>query len=138
MQRFEYFSDEEVQKVHEATLRVLETVGVDFSYQPALDVFKKAGFKVEGKRVFFSPDRVMEQVAKAPAEYTLQARNPEKNVVIGGDHIAYIPCYGPPFVHDLDRGRRESTLEDYANFVKLSYASKNMDITGYLRSNGKS
>ena len=51
----------------------------------------------------------MEQVAKAPSEYTMQARNPEKNVAIGGDNIAYIPCYGPPFVHDLDRGRREST-----------------------------
>ena len=70
------------------------------------------------------------QVAKAPAEFTRYARNPEKNVVIGGDNIAYIPCYGPPFVHDLDRGRRESTLEDYINFVKLGHASFSMDITG--------
>ncbi|MFY9707284.1 MAG: trimethylamine methyltransferase family protein, partial [Desulfobacterales bacterium] len=130
MQRFEYFTDEDVQRIHEATLRVLETVGVDFGYAPAVDVFKKAGFKVEGERVFLSPKMVMEQVAKAPSEYTLQARNPEKNVVIGGDSIAYIPCYGPPFVCDLDRGRRESTLEDYTNFVKLSHASKSMDITG--------
>lgn len=130
MQQFEYFTDDDVRKIHEATLRVLETVGVDFGYVPAVEVFKKAGFKVEGERVFFSPKMVMEQVAKAPSEYTLQARNPEKNVVIGGDNIAYIPCYGPPFVCDLDRGRRESTLEDFTNFVKLSYASKSMDITG--------
>jgi trimethylamine--corrinoid protein Co-methyltransferase len=130
MQRFEYFSDEDVQRIHEATLRVMETVGVDFGYAPAVDVFKKAGCKVDGERVFLSPKMIMEQVAKAPAEYTLQARNPEKNVVIGGDNIAYIPCYGPPFVHDLDRGRRESTLEDYTNFVKLSHASRSMDITG--------
>jgi trimethylamine--corrinoid protein Co-methyltransferase len=130
MHRFEYFTDEDVQKIHEATLRVLETVGVDFGYAPAVAVFKKAGCKVDGERVFLSPKMVMEQVAKAPSEYTLQARNPERNVVIGGDSIAYIPCYGPPFVCDLDRGRRESTLEDYANFVKLSHASKSMDITG--------
>ena len=130
MQRFEYFTDVDVQKIHEATLRVLETVGVDFGYAPAVDVLKKGGCKVDGKRVFFPAEVVMEQVAKAPSEYTLQARNPEKNVIIGGDHIAYIPCYGPPFVHDLDRGRRESTLEDYTNFVKLAYASKSMDITG--------
>lgn len=122
MQRFEYFTDEDVQKIHAATLRVLETVGVDFGYAPAVDVFRKAGCKVEGERVFLSPKMVMEQVAKAPSEYTLQARNSEKNVVIGGDNIAYIPCYGPPFVCDLDRGRRESTLEDYTNFVKLSHA----------------
>ncbi len=130
MQRFEYFTDDDVQRIHEATLRVLETVGVDFGYAPAVDVFKKAGFKVEGSRVFLSPKMVMEQVAKAPSAYTLQARNPQKNVVIGGDNIAYIPCYGSPFVCDLDRGRRESTLEDYTNFVKLSQTSRSMDITG--------
>jgi trimethylamine--corrinoid protein Co-methyltransferase len=130
MQRFEYFSKEEVHAIHEATMRVLETVGVDFGYEPAVEVFKKAGFKVDGKRVFFAPQQVMEHVAKAPSEYTLQARNPEKNVTIGGDHIAYTPCYGPPFVHDLDRGRRESTLNDYTNFVKLAYASRTMDVTG--------
>ena len=130
MQRFEYFTPEDVHRIHEATLRVLETVGVDFGYEPAVAVFKKAGCKLDGQRVFLSPQMVMEQVAKAPAEYTLQARNPDKNVTIGGDNIAYIPCYGPPFVHDLDRGRRESTLEDYINFVKLSYASKSIDITG--------
>jgi trimethylamine---corrinoid protein Co-methyltransferase len=130
MQRFEYFTRDEVLKIHESTLHVLETVGVDFGYEPALDVFKKAGCKVDGQRVFLSPTMVMEQVAKAPSEYTLQARNPERSVTIGGDNIAYIPCYGSPFVHDLDRGRRESTLEDYTNFVKLSHASKSMDITG--------
>ena len=130
MQRFEYFSKEDVFKIHEATLRVLETVGVDFGYEPAVEVLKKGGCKVDGQRVFFPPKLVMEQVAKAPSEYTLQARNPEQNVPIGGDHIAYIPCYGPPFVHDLERGRRESTLEDYTNFVKLAYASRSMDITG--------
>ena len=130
MQQFEYFSQDDVQTIHEATLRVLETVGVDVGYPPAVEVLKKGGCHVDGQRVFFPPKVVMAQVAKAPSEYTLQARNPEKNVTIGGDHIAYIPCYGPPFVHDLDRGRRESTLEDYTNFVKLAYASQNMDITG--------
>ena len=130
MRYFEYFSEQEVRRIHETCLRLLETVGVDFSYEPALEVLKKGGCKVEGQRVFFSPKLVEAQVAKAPAHYTLQARNPEKNVVIGGEHIAFIPCYGPPFVTDLDRGRRASTLEDYINFVKLGHASRSMDITG--------
>ena len=130
MRYFEYFSEQEVRRIHETCLRLLETVGVDFSYEPALDVLKKGGCKVEGQRVFFPPKLVEAQVAKAPAHYTLQARNPEKNVVIGGEHIAFIPCYGPPFVTDLDRGRRASTLEDYINFVKLGHASRSMDITG--------
>jgi trimethylamine--corrinoid protein Co-methyltransferase len=130
MQRFEYFTRQDCQRIHETTMRVLETVGVDFGYRPAIDVFQNAGCKIDGQRVFLSAKMVEQQVAKAPSQFTLQARNPEKNVVIGGDHIAFIPCYGPPFVHDLDRGRRESTLEDYTNFVKLGHTSKSIDITG--------
>lgn len=130
MQRFEYFSDDDVRQIHAATMKVLQEVGVVFSYAPALEVLAGAGCRIEGERVFFEPALVERQVAKAPSEFTLYGRNPEKNVVIGGDNIAFIPCYGPPFVTDLDRGRRESTMEDYVNFVKLSYASKSMDITG--------
>jgi trimethylamine--corrinoid protein Co-methyltransferase len=130
MRYFEYFSEQEVRRIHETCLRLLETVGVDFGYEPALAVLRKAGCRMEGQRVFFPPKLVEAQVAKAPAQYTLQARNPEKSVAIGGEHIAYIPCYGPPFVTDLDRGRRASTLEDYVNFVKLGHASHSLDITG--------
>jgi trimethylamine---corrinoid protein Co-methyltransferase len=130
MQRFEYFSQDDCQRIHETTLRVLEKVGVDFGYEPALEVLRKAGCRIDGKRVFFAPALVEAQVAQAPSQFTLQARNPERNVTIGGDHIAYIPCYGSPFVSDLDGGRRESTLEDYTNFVKLSHSSKSIDIIG--------
>ena len=62
----------------------------------------------------------MEQVAKAPAEFTLYARNPANNVIIGGNHMVMAPVYGPPNVQDLDKGRREATIEDYRNFVKLA------------------
>jgi trimethylamine--corrinoid protein Co-methyltransferase len=127
---FEYFSPEEVRRVHETSLALLETVGVDFGYGPALALLGKAGCRIEGQRVFFPPGLVEAEVAKAPSEFTLSARDPQRNVVIGGEHIAYIPCYGPPFVTDLDRGRRPSTLEDYVNFVKLGHASRAMDLTG--------
>jgi trimethylamine--corrinoid protein Co-methyltransferase len=130
MQHFEYFSGEDVRQIHTATMKLLQAVGVDFNYAPALEVLATAGCRVEGERVFFDPALVEEMVAKAPSEFTLHGRNPAKKVVIGGDHVAYIPCYGPPFVTDLDRGRRASTLEDYINFVKLSYASQSLDITG--------
>jgi len=93
-------------------------------------VLREAGCRVEGEKVFFPPKLVEEMVAKAPSEFTLYGRNHEKNVVIGGDNIAYIPCYGPPVVTDIDRGRRSSVLEDYINFVKLSYASQALDMTG--------
>ncbi len=130
MHYFEYFSRKDVQQIHGASLKILEETGVNFGYEPALEVLGDAGCKIEGERVYFSPELIEEMVAKAPSEFTLYARNPEKNVTIGGDHIAFIPCYGPPIVTDLDRGRRSSILEDYQNFVKLSYLSQALDITG--------
>jgi trimethylamine---corrinoid protein Co-methyltransferase len=130
VQRFEYFSQEDCQRIHETTLRVLEEVGVDFGYEPALEVFRKAGCRIDGQRVFFAPVMVAAQVSKAPSQFTMQARNPAKNVTIGGDQTAFVPCYGSPFVSDLEGGRRESTLQDYTNFVKLSHASQSLDIIG--------
>src|SRR5205807_5832819 len=59
-------------------------------------------------------------IAQAPSEFRLHARNPQHDVTIGGNHMVMAPVYGPPFVHDLDRGRRDATLEDFRNFVKLA------------------
>ncbi|MCP4672704.1 MAG: trimethylamine--corrinoid methyltransferase, partial [Desulfobacula sp.] len=127
---FEYFSKNELEQIHEATLNIMATTGLAFSYTPARDLFAKAGCKIDGQKVFFPEKLVEEQIKKAPSQFTLYARNPEKNVIIGGDHIAFMPCYGAPFVNDMNKGRREGTLEDFNNFAKLAYLSPYMDITG--------
>ncbi len=127
---FEYFSSDQIEQIHEATLTIMETTGLVFAYEPARDLLAKAGCKIDGQRVFFPKKLVEQQIKMAPSQFTLHARNPEKNVEIGGDHIAFIPCYGAPFVHDMDKGRRHGTLDDYKNFAKLAYASPYIDITG--------
>ena len=128
MQRFGILTKTQVEKIHETTLRILEQIGLDFNYAPAVEVFKKRGAKVEGQRVFFSRELVEEQIEKAPAEFTIYARNPENNVFIGGNNTVLAPGYGAPFVTDLNHGRRQATLKDFENFVKLTGASPNMDL----------
>ena len=125
---YEVFTQQQVEQVHETSLQILEQIGVDFGWPPALKVLAKGGAKVEGERVFFSPRMVEEQVKKAPGQFRLYARNPDKDVIIGGDHIAFTPGYGAPFVADLDNGRRKGTLKDFENFIKLIGASPNQDI----------
>ncbi len=58
------------------------------------------------------------------------ARNPARSVQIGGDATVFAPVYGPPFVRDLDQGRRYATLEDFRNFVKLAYMTPAMHHSG--------
>ncbi len=128
MQRFEILTKTQLGKVHETSLRILEQIGVDFGYAPALEVLKKGGAKIDGQRVFFPRWLVEEQLKKPPAKFTLHARNPEHNVLVGGRNTVFAPGYGAPFVTDLENGRRKSTLRDFENFVKLTGASANQDL----------
>ena len=128
MQPYEFLTKNQVEQVHDATMQILQEVGIDFRYPPALEILKKGGARVDGERVFFPAQLVEAQIKKAPAEFTLYARNSDCDVVIGGSHMAFIPGYGAPFVTDLDNGRREGALLDFENFVKLTQASPYQDI----------
>ncbi|MEE8480958.1 MAG: trimethylamine methyltransferase family protein [Desulfobacterales bacterium] len=128
MQWYKLLTEKQVEQVHEESLLILEQIGIIFHYEPALEILSKGGAKVEGKRVFFPRKLVEEQIKKAPSKFTLYARNSEKNVIIGGDNIVFIPGYGAPFVTDLDNGRRMGTLKDFDNFTKLTGASIYQDL----------
>src|SRR3982074_275296 len=115
---YDLLSGDEVEAIHEQAMTILEEIGVDFLHDRARDIFARAGMKVEDHRVRFDRAFVMEQVAKTPATFPLQARNPARSVVLGGDNVVTAPVYGPPFVTDLERGRRGATIEDFNNFDK--------------------
>jgi trimethylamine--corrinoid protein Co-methyltransferase len=103
---------------------VLEEIGVNFTDNPgALKLWKDAGADVDGVRVRIPRGLARQLCATAPATYTQHARNPERNVVIGGRNLVLAPVYGPPFVRD-EGGRRYATIEDFRKFVKLAYMSK--------------
>ena len=104
--------------------RLLEDIGIECrDYPRALELFKAAGADVKGVRVRFPRGLAKALCATVPAVYTQHARNPARNVVIGGNNTVFAPNYGSPFVHDLDRGRRYGTIEDFRNFVRLAYMS---------------
>lgn len=104
---------------------ILQEIGMEFRDEPeALELWKAAGADVKGTRIRFPRGLCRSIVQKsAPKEYVQYARNPERNVVIGGNNTVFAPNYGSPFVHDLDKGRRYGTIEDFRNFVKLAYAN---------------
>src|SRR5215471_11229864 len=100
---YDFLSPEQVETIHGQAMTILEEIGVDFLHERAREVFQKAGMRLEENRVRFDGAFVLEQVAKAPATFELQARNPKRSVVLGGDNMVTAPVYGPPFVTDLER-----------------------------------
>ena len=95
----------------------------------ALELFRQAGQRVEDNTVFLDPEFVLEQVAKAPREFDVQARNPKNNIHIGGDAMAFGAVYGPPFVREGEV-RRDGSFEDYRNFLRLSQSYDVLDSAG--------
>lgn len=111
---------------------VLAEIGIDFKDDPAaLALWKTAGADIEGERVRMPKGLCRSLIqATAPAEYTQHARNPQRSTIIGGDRMVLAPAYGSPFVRDLTHGRRYATIEDFRNFVKLTYMSQGLHHSG--------
>src|ERR1700748_1212477 len=129
MPRYEILSEEAMATLDTGWRRLMSEIGVEFMDDRALELFRQAGQKVEDKTVFLDPDFALEQVAKAPREFDIQARNPEHSVHIGGDAMAFGAVYGLPFVREGDV-RRDGTLEDLRNFARLSESFGVLDSAG--------
>lgn len=129
---FELAGEEVLALIENNADTVLETIGIDFRDDPlALDLLKQAGASVDGERVRFPKGMCREIISSsAPAEFTQHARNPDRSVRIGGNHTVLVPAYGSPFVHDLDKGRRYATLNDFENFTRLAYMSPSLHHSG--------
>ena len=127
---YDILSAEQVQQIDHHAMLILQEIGVDFLHPRALDHFRGAGLKIEENRVRFERAFIEEQIRKVPATFEVQARNPKNSVVIGGNHMVNAPVYGPPFITDLDRGRRGATIEDFTNFDKMAQATPQIHCAG--------
>ena len=129
MPRYEVLSEDAMATLDAGWRRLVSEIGVEFLDARARDLFQAAGQKVEDNTVYLDPDFVLEQVALAPREFDLQARNPANSVHIGGDAMAFGAVYGPPFVRE-GGVRRDATMEDFRNFTKLAQTYPVLDSAG--------
>ena len=129
MPRYDILSEDAIVALEGGWRRLVSEIGVEFLSDRALDLFRAAGQRVEGNNVFLDPDFVLEQVAKAPREFDVQARNSANNIHIGGDSMAFGAVYGPPFVRQGDV-RRDGTMDDFRNFSKLAQSFAVLDSAG--------
>jgi trimethylamine--corrinoid protein Co-methyltransferase len=121
---YELLGEEGLLTIEAHAEQLLEEIGMEIRGDPgALALWQRAGASItEGCRVHVPRGLARELVRRsAPRQFTQHARNPARSVEIGGAHTVFAPAYGPPFVTDIERGRRYGTLADFENFVKLTY-----------------
>ena len=134
----EILSKQEIEQIHQGSMRLLESIGVEFPYEPALAAFAKHGVKTDGSRVFLSEEQLMKALGSAPKQFTVHAPNPERSVTIGAGRPVFAPGYGAPFLVDAAPsddgvvGKRVPTMEDYTNLVKIVHNLPNQDMSGHL------
>jgi len=129
MPRYEILSEEAIETLDRGWRRIVSELGIEFLSEEALELFRREGQQVDGQNVKLDPDFVAEQVAKAPREFDIQARNPERSVHIGGEHMVFSAVYGCPFVREGIE-RRNASMNDFENLVKLSHAFPQLDSPG--------
>jgi trimethylamine---corrinoid protein Co-methyltransferase len=129
---YEVLSEEGLALLERNADTILEEVGIEFREDAeALALWKQAGADVQGERVRMPRGLARSLVQKnAPREFVQHARNPARNVAIGGLNTVFAPAYGSPFVRNLDEGRRYARIEDFRNFVKLAYLSNSLHHSG--------
>jgi trimethylamine--corrinoid protein Co-methyltransferase len=129
MPRYEILSEDALAKLDAGWRRLVTEIGVEFMSDRALELFRAAGQKVEENTVFLDPEFILAQVAKAPREFDVQARNPANSLHIGGDSMAFGAVYGPPFVREGEV-RRDATMDDFRRFTSLAQSFSVLDSAG--------
>ena len=120
----EVLSADQVEAVHEASLEILEQIGVVFLLPEALDILDRAGAEVDHRRQCVRLERalVTEAMAHAPSDFVLHARNPSHSLRIGANRITFGTVGSPPNVSDIEGGRRAGNFRDYCDLVRLGQA----------------
>jgi trimethylamine---corrinoid protein Co-methyltransferase len=129
MPRYEILSADAVGVLDRGWRRIVSEIGIQFAKPEAVELFRAAGQRVDGEVVYLDPEFVLAQVAKAPREFDVQARNPANSVHIGGDQMVFGGVYGCPFVREGEV-RREATLDDFRRLTMLAQSFGQLDTAG--------
>src|SRR4051794_38254316 len=129
MPRYEPLSEDALATIEAGVERLASEIGVQFDHPRALELFRRAGQTVEGSCVRFDPGFLGAKAALAPSEFGMRARNGDRDLIIGGNHMVFAPAQGPPFVR-VDGERRDGTMADLETLIKLTQLTDALDTPG--------
>ena len=119
----EIADEEQMDALHRTSMRILSELGIRVMGDRVLDLFERAGAKVdrETREVKLDAELVDQALSTVQQQFTLTGPNPDKALNIGGRDLTFGLIAGPPNVHDCLRGRRTGNQEDYENFIRLAH-----------------
>ncbi len=125
-------SEDELEAIHQTSLQILEEMGIDFMHEGAREILRQAGAEVRPgvERVRIPRELILQAIKTCPSEFTLHARNPERNIAIGGKNLAFAQVASPPNCSDMQGGRRAGNQQDFRNMVKLAQRYDIVHCTG--------
>ncbi|EEW25667.1 trimethylamine methyltransferase family protein [Rhodobacter ferrooxidans] len=106
--------------IHRGAMRILSEIGIEILHPDAVAIFKQAGCIVNGTNVRMDETFVMAMLARAPAQFTITPRNPEREIILGGRHMVFVNVSSPPNAWDMERGKRSGDFETFKEFIKLT------------------
>lgn len=111
---------EGVMAIHDAAMRVLEEIGIEFLNAESLALFRAAGMRVEGTNVRLDRAFVTEMIARAPAQFAITPRNPARRVTLGTGHMLFGNVSSPPAWWDAQTGKVTGTRAQCRDLLKLT------------------
>ena len=120
----------EMEKIHEATLKILKDTGVAFRSEEALAYFQNHGFRIENETVFFKANQVQSALEQCPEQFTFSARNQAHSLTIGDKEPVIQPASGCVYVQEPNKPRRLGLLDDYIRYQQLLQTSDVVHLVG--------
>jgi trimethylamine---corrinoid protein Co-methyltransferase len=119
----EILDAEQVERILQAALRVLEEAGLEIRSASARAAFRQGGASVDDdtQMVRLGREVVAAHLAHAPERFVLHARNPGRHLHVGGNVVNFGPVNGAPNISDREKGRRYGDLQAFRDILKLTH-----------------
>jgi len=121
--RRDLLDEDALDRIHAQAMRILEDIGTEVHSPAMLETLAAAGQRIDGTRVRWDAGFVMERLGEVPSSVAMCGREPRNSLTIGGGSLVHTPVGGPPFASDRERGRRDGTISDHIELVKIAHAS---------------
>lgn len=117
-------SEEALERIHQASLTILEEIGLDLLSPAMRSIAATQGADVRSgsERVRFPREVVEHHLGQAPARFTIHGRGPGRDLDIGGDAAVFGCVSSAPNCSGLGRARHSGSFEDFRDFVRLGHA----------------